>query len=510
MTIKLIFILAFVGILIWVGYAGMRKTKNINDFFLGGRNIGLWLSAFSYGTTYFSAVIFIGFAGQLGWNFGSRVLWIAFGNSILGALVAWLILAKATRRITTSLNAMTMPEFLEARYSSTYLKYFAAFIIFLFLTPYSASVYKGLGYLFEKNVGMSFNTALFFMAAITAVYLVMGGYHAVNIADLIQGLIMLAGAILMVFYITNGAGGFEAAQATIAEKYPQHVPNRPPGIALFWLVLLTSLGPWGMPQMVQKFYAIKDEKIIPKAAIITTIFAIVISFSAYYCGSLTHCYFDPSQSSFIDLIKEKDKASFMNVIGQATIAVDQMKTIGKSLDFDRFIPTLLMKQTPPWLNIMILLLVLSASMSTLAGLVLVSSSAIAIDFYQGKNPDENRKKTSLFLMRILCVVFVILSVVIAKNSAYIVTLLAISWGLVAGCFLAPYIYGLFFKKGSCAAVWICMIFVIAFNIISMYFYNQKGIAQQKSPQVGVLSMLIPMIIFPIASFIFPPKKTSQK
>lgn len=478
MEIKIIFVLLFVLGMFIIGLMGMRKTKNVGDFFLGGRNIGLWLSAFSYGTTYFSAVIFIGFAGKLGWLFGSKVLWIAFGNSILGSLLAWAILAKPTRKMTFALNVKTMPEFLAARYNSEYLKYFAAFVIFLFLTPYSASVYKGLSYLFEKNLNVSFDTALYFMAGLTALYLIMGGYHAVNFADFIQGTIMIFGALLMVFIITGKAGGFSAATQTITQNYPQNVPKAPPGYILLSLVILTSLGPWGMPQMVQKYYAIKNESIIPKAMIITTVFAIIISFVAYFCGALTHCFFDAART--------------------------------KELGFDKLIPVLLGEHTPNWLNIIILLLVLSASMSTLSGLVLVSSSAIAIDFYQGKNPNEKREKNTLILMRVLCLVFIVISVLIAKfQVAYIVTLMSISWGLVAGCFLAPYLYGLFFKKGSTTACWICMYFVILLNIVLMYYYTKvggKAKAEGMAPFVGSLSMILPLIIFPIASIIFPPKK----
>ena len=134
-----IFMLGMVLIGIW----GMKKTKTLNDFFLGGRTIGPWISAFAYGTTYFSAVLFIGFAGQFGWALGMNALWIAAGNTIIGGLLAWLVLGRRTRRMTQNINAMTMPEFLCERYQAKAIKAISAVIIFVFLLPYSAAAFKG-------------------------------------------------------------------------------------------------------------------------------------------------------------------------------------------------------------------------------------------------------------------------------------------------------------------------------------------------------------------------------
>ncbi|HGJ63944.1 TPA: sodium transporter, partial [bacterium] len=151
-----IFLLGMIIIGIW----GMRKTFNLGDFFLGGRTIGPWMSAFAYGTSYFSAVLFIGFAGKLGWGFGLNVLWIALGNAVFGALLAWLVLGRRTRRMTQNLDVMTMPEFLQERFGAKYLKIITTVIIFIFLLPYSASVFKGLGHLFEANFNIPYDYAL--------------------------------------------------------------------------------------------------------------------------------------------------------------------------------------------------------------------------------------------------------------------------------------------------------------------------------------------------------------
>jgi len=471
-----IFLLGMVAIGIW----GMKKTATLNDFFLGGRSVGPWVTAFAYGTTYFSAVIFIGFAGKIGWGFGLKGLAIAIGNAFIGTTLAWLILARRARRMTQNLDAMTMPEFLQERFGSKYIKMFAALIIFVFLIPYSASVFKGLGYLFEKNFNIQFDTALLIMVAITGLYLVLGGYFAVTLTDFVQGIIMLFGATIMVIILSNKAADIAGTNAftAAADRYNQWLSTvpaekQPSMFALGALVFMTSFGVWGMPQMVQKFYAIKNEAVINKAALITTIFAVIISFVAYYTGALAHVFYDKPP---------------MGANGP---------------DFDRIIPELLTSYLPSGLMAVILLLILSASMSTLSSLVLVSASAVAIDLYKGHvNPDIS-KKNSLLMMRFLSAVFIAISYFVAKGKiAFIVELMSLSWGAVAGAFMAPFFYGLYWKRATHASVVIAMIAAIAINVV---LYYQMGAA--KSPIAASIAMIVPFIIIPVVSaFTKPPKK----
>jgi solute:Na+ symporter, SSS family len=463
-----IFLLGMVIIGVW----GMRKTSNLNDFFLGGRSVGPWVSAFAYGTTYFSAVLFIGFAGKLGWGFGLNDLWIAFGNAIFGALLAWLVLGRRTRRMTQNLDVMTMPEFLQERYGAKYLKLLTTIIIFVFLLPYSASVFKGLGHLFEANFNIPYDYALLIMIGITGIYLILGGYFAITLTDFIQGLIMIVGAIMMVSILTGQAGGLGTAISTAMTNYAQHVPSerRPSLLLLVSLVFMTSFGTWGMPQMVQKFYAIKNESFIKKAAIVTCIFSIIISFCAYYTGALSHVFFDKP---------------ILNEAGTP--------------DFDRMIPTLLTNQLPDALMALILLLVLSASMSTLSSLVLVSSSSIAIDMYKGHINPNVSEKGSLIFMRILSGIFVIVSYFIARYKiAVIVTLMSLSWGAIAGSFMAVYFYGLFWKKATRMGAWTGVISGLLVVIISFIVLGFSGY-DKNSPIIASIAMLVPFVVVPVVS-----------
>lgn len=471
----IILLTLFLASMILIGIWGMRKTTSLNDFFLGGRKIGPWISAFAYGTTYFSAVIFIGFAGKVGWGFGLKGLWIALGNAFIGSLLAWLVLGRRTRMMTHNLDAMTMPEFFCERYGGKVIKMVTAMIVFLFLLPYSASVFKGLGHLFEATFHMPYEVALLMMIAITGIYLVLGGYFAITLTDFVQGIIMVFGAIIMIIVLVGKAGGLATAVSSIAHNYPVHIPaaKQPGLLSLAALVFMTSFGVWGLPQMVQKFYAIKDEGVIKKAAIATCIFALIISVAAYFTGSMLHVFYD--------------KPTIIN---------------GKPA-FDRLIPDLLTTHLPEPLMAIILLLVLSASMSTLSSLVLVSASAIAIDMYKGHINPKISKESSLFMMRFLSTVFVIISYFIAKYEfAIIVTLMSLSWGVVAGAFMAPYMYGLYWKRTTLLGAKAGMVTGMTLAI-TLFFI----LGPDKSPIASSLAMIVPFVVVPVVSLITrPPSK----
>ncbi|SHE98122.1 solute:Na+ symporter, SSS family [Desulforamulus putei DSM 12395] len=474
---KGIFLTLFIGFLLFSGLYCMRRAKTLNDFFLGGRTVGPWLSAFAYGTTYFSAVIFIGYAGKVGWGFGLSALWIVVGNTLLGSLLAWWVLAKRTRQMTVRLNTMTMPQFLGARYQSPSLKIFAALIIFVFMIPYSASVYMGLSYLFERVFEIPYTYAAVAMAVLTAMYLVTGGYRAVALTDVVQGTVMIFGVFTLIYYVLGApqVGGFMPAISKLAAVDPRLVaPVGPPGfIPIASLVILTSLGTWGLPQMVQKFYAIKDEAAIKPAAVVATLFALVITTGAYFTGSLTRLFFEKVP---VDAVTGKPNPDLM-------------------------IPQIMMNNLPEWAVTLILLLVLSASMSTLASLVLVSSSSVTIDLIQGICPTLSEKQ-NVRLMRVFCALFIALSVGLAlAKPTIILSLMAISWGTVAGAFLAPYLLGLYWRGATTKGAWIGALTGLTISVIfSFYFKLDAG----KIPLVGSLAMLVPLAVMPLVSLVTEP------
>lgn len=485
--IKIFILVLFFIVMVGVGIYSKRKVVSVNDFVLGGRNVGPWLTAFAYGTSYFSAVLFIGYAGRFGWNFGVSAVWIGLGNAILGSLLAWLVLGKKTRRMTHFFDSNTMPDFFEKRYSSRSLKIVAALIIFVFLVPYSASVYTGLGYLFEKSLGIPFIWCMIGMAALTATYVVLGGYLATAINDFIQGIIMLAGVVLMVVYIVQNpiVGGLaegidklskfvdkDGVNLGLATPFGNSVVN------LIGLIILTSFGVWGLPQMIHKFYSIKSEKMIFKGAIISTIFALMIGGIAYFVGSFGRIYLN-------------------NVI----------PTLGGKDNYDMIMPQILDIALPNALMGIVIILVLSASMSTLAALVMVSSSTLTLDLIKDIFVPKMDKKIQVLTIRILCVIFVIASVIVANMKGAIVNMMSISWGTIAGAFLAPFLYGLYWKGVTKAGVWAGFATGLIVTLLSAFSAYPDSIVKyvnlNSPPNAGAAAMLLGLIVVPLVSLITP-------
>ncbi len=477
MAIKIIMLVVFFGVMLGVGFFCRKHATDVSGFVLGGRSVGPWLTAFAYGTSYFSAVIFVGYAGQFGWKFGVASTWIGLGNAFIGSLLAWVILGRRTRLQTQHLKTATMPEYFGKRYDSNALKIVASVIVFIFLIPYTASLYNGLSRLFEMAFpGVSYNICVIAMAILTGIYVIAGGYMAAAINDFIQGLIMIGGIIAVIAAVLGGHGGFTAALTKLAEV-EHEIPGAyasffgPDPFGLLCVVILTSLGTWGLPQMVQKFYAIKSEKNIAKGTIISTAFAIIVAGGCYFLGG------------------------FGQISGVAT---EGGMPVG---GYDAIIPAML-NNLPDILIGVVIVLVLSASMSTLSSLVLASSSTLTLDMIKGhivKNMDE---KKQVFVLRVFIVIFIAISAFIAINKdklGYIADMMGISWGALAGAFLAPFLYGLYSKKVSKASVWVCFIFGSGIMILNMLMRSSFPAMIQSPINCGAVAMIGGLIIVPVVS-----------
>lgn len=449
--IKWIILVGYLLIMVGIGFYCSKKTKNVSDFVLGGRSIGPWFSAFAFGTSYFSAVVFIGYAGQFGWKYGISATWIGLGNALIGSLLAWMVLGRRTRTMTKHLDCKTMPEFFEKRYDSKTLKIAASLIVFIFLIPYTASVYNGLSRLFESSLGIPYIYCIIIMAVFTAIYVIAGGFHATALNDFIQGMIMLAGIIAVVISVVNAKGGFSEAMqnlGTIADDSGNtgtlNSVFGPYPADLLGVVILTSLGTWGLPQMIQKFYSISDDKAIKRGTVISTIFALIVSGGCYFLGGFGRLF-------------------------ATTDAADTSKTlinvVNGKLEYDAIVPAILESALPEILIALVVVLVLSASMSTLSSLVLTSSSTLTLDLIKPAMKKGMDEKKQVLIMRIFIAVFLLISVIMAANkNAYITTLMSISWGALSGSFLAPFMLGLFSKKITPAAVWACFGFAVIFTL----------------------------------------------
>ncbi len=480
---KVALLVLYFAVLIAIGLYCRKHATDVDGFVLGGRSVGPWLTAFAYGTSYFSAVVFVGYAGQFGWRYGIAATWAGIGNALIGSLMAWFILGRRTRIMTRHLDTATMPQFFEKRFGSPSLKIGAAIIIFIFMIPYTASLYNGLSRLFGMAFSIDYSVCILLMAVLTAVYVIAGGYMATAINDFIQGIVMLVGISAVILAVLESKGGFIAALDGLARVTDENYST--PGIFasffgtdplnLLFVVILTSLGTWGLPQMVQKFYAIKNEQAIQKGTVISTLFAFVVAGGCYFLGGFGRLFSD-----------------------QIDIAAN---------GYDSIIPTMLSGLSDGMIALVVIL-VLSASMSTLSSLVIVSASTLTLDLIKDnfiKNMSEPRQ---VLMIRGLIVVFIAISAVLAlvqyKSSVnFIAQLMGVSWGAMAGAFLAPFMYSLYSKKVTTAACWTCFLFGSILMTANMLIRPDFPAIMQSPINSGAIAMLAGLIIVPLVSAITP-------
>ena len=492
MVLKVLMLLVFFGVMIGIGLYCRRNATDVNGFVLGGRSVGPWLTAFAYGTSYFSAVIFVGYAGQFGWKYGIASTWVGIGNALIGSLMAWGILGRRTRIMTQHLTSATMPEFFGMRFGSKSLKIAASAIIFIFLIPYTASLYNGLSRLFGMAFNIDYSICVIVMAVLTGVYVIAGGYMATAINDFIQGIIMIFGIIAVIGAVLKFQGGFLAALdglASISDPLVSDAPGvfnsffGPDPLNLLGVVILTSLGTWGLPQMVQKFYAIKNEAQVNKGMIISTVFAFIVAGGCYFLGGFGRLF--------------TEKLNPANGV--------------PSGGYDAVIPTML-SGLPDILIAVVVILVLSASMSTLSSLVLTSSSTLTLDLLKDNVIKDMDDKKQVSIMRALIVVFIAISVVLAiiqyKSSVtFIAQLMGVSWGALAGAFLAPFLYGLYWKRATKAACWVSFVFSSVVMVANIFVRASFPKLLQSPINAGAFCMLAGLVIVPLVSALTaPPEK----
>lgn len=485
MVFKVLFLLIFFASMVCVGIYSRKHARSVSGFVLGGRSVGPWLTAFAYGTSYFSAVVFVGYAGQFGWKYGLASTWIGIGNAFLGSLLAWVVLGRRTRVMSQGLKASTMPQFFGQRFHSPKLRIVSAMIVFVFLVPYTSSIYNGLSRLFGMAFDVPYEVCVIGMALFTGIYVVMGGYMATVINDFIQGIIMLIGIVAVIAAVLNGQGGFMEAVKSLAllESDVAATAGQPGAFASFFgtdplnllgVIILTSLGTWGLPQMVQKFYAIKNEKAINTGTVISTFFAIIVAGGCYFLGGFGRLFDNPSLYN------------------------------GSGIVYDSIIP-FMMSTLPDILIGIVVVLVLSASMSTLSSLVLTSSSTLALDFLYGNIIKKVSEKRQIITMQILIVFFIVISVLLALNPpVFIAQLMGISWGALAGSFLAPFLYSLYWKGITRSAVWVSFLSGVGITVSNMFLnYIESPI------NAGAIAMIAGLVLVPLVSLITPKMDAKQ-
>lgn len=419
-------IAAYIIFMLVIGLLNSRNSKDISDFTVGGRNAGAWASALSYGTAYFSAVMFVGYAGATGWKYGIWGVWVGIGNALFGALLAWLVLARRTRETTRRLEIKSMPQFFNKRFNSIGMKRFSVAIIFIFLLPYSASVYKGLTSVCSVLLGMDEQICMIIIAFAAAAVVMLGGYVATLKADFVQGIVMFAGVIALIFAVIRSGqvGGLAVGLEAIAKETDKLNLGVKEHVGLWATVLMTSFGTWGLPQMVHKYYGIRDDHEVKRGTIISTVFALVIAGGGYFIGSFSHLFFTqrPNNSNDYLIPNMLDSAGLPNIL------------LG-----------------------LVLVLLISASVSTLASITISASSTLTMDFISDRLFPKMSSATAARVTKAVCGIFVVLSYVIANSQTPILDMMSYSWGILSGSFLAPYVLSLYWKGLNRAGGWAGML-----------------------------------------------------
>ena len=454
-----VFMLA-VGIL----YSRKGGDGGMASFTVGGRNAGAWISALSYGTAYFSAVMFIGYSGGSGWNFGLWSVLVGLGNAVFGSLLAWLVLANRTRSLTRQHHIKSMPQLFEKRFKSPAMRLFSCVVIFIFLIPYSASVYKGLSSVCSVILGIDEQVCMVIIAIASALLLVLGGYMATLKADFVQGLVMMVGvaALIVLIVLSPQVGGLTNGLSNMVSYMESHEMAPLPAssaISLIATILMTSFGTWGLPQMIHKYYGIRDKKEVKRGVVISTVFALLVAGGGYFIGSLSHLFFG-----------------------------ETMPEGGK----DFIVPLMLDSAGLPNILIgVILVLLISASVSTLSSITLTACSTVSMDLVKAGFAKKMKDQNVAALTRILCLVFVVLSYVIANYPTPILEMMSYSWGIISGAFLAPYLLSLYWKGINRAGAWAGMLggFLTAFLPAAL-----SGFTTPNGPLYACLAMALSFLL----------------
>jgi SSS family solute:Na+ symporter len=334
---EIIVVLAYLLIIVYLGWLGYQKTKSATDYLIAGRDIHPFVMALSYGATFISTSAIVGFGGVAG-MFGMSLLWLTFLNIFAGIFIAFVFLGGPTRRLGHRLDAHTFPEMLGRRYQSKFIQIFSGLVIFLFIPLYAAAVLIGGCEFISVQFGIDYEVALLVFSVLIAAYVVMGGLKGVMYSDALQGSIMFIGMLILLVVTYRNLGGVTAAHNGLQEI--AEMPSLFGGIGfrgwtrmpkfgwggaeynLWWIVVSTiilgvGIGVLAQPQLAVRFMTVKSKKELNRAVLVGGIFILIMTGVAFVVGSLSNLYFykyekiegkivDTSMNEWVIAKKERD------------------------------------------------------------------------------------------------------------------------------------------------------------------------------------------------------------
>lgn len=471
--IQIIIIIVYLGVVGFLGVLGWRRTKNAQDYMLGGRKIHPAVMALSYGATFISTSAIVGFGGTAG-GFGMSLLWLTFLNIFLGVFIAFIFFGKRTRRIGRNLDAHTFPEFLGKRYNSKFIQKFAGIVIFIFMPVYTAAVMIGVSKILEAGLGLDYNLALIIFAVIVAAYVIFGGIKGVMYSDAFQGTLMLVGMTILLIMVYTQLGGITPAHQALTDlaKEPgimdqvaaAKIPpgfmgwtSMPQAFSVNWMVVVTSIvagvgiGVLAQPQLAVRFMTVRSDRELNRAIPIGGLFILMMTGVAFLVGALSNVLFWQKSGEI------------------AAVAAGGM---------DNVIPTFLNTFTQPWFVTAFLVMMMAAGMSTISSQFHTMGTAVGRDIF---TPSEKSPKKGLVASRIgvliAIVVTVILSYVLPQIwDGAIAIATGLFFGLCGAAFLPMYFGALYSKKLTKTAAVSGMVSGFAASLIWMILFHKKEAA----------------------------------
>lgn len=412
-----IYILLMVGI----GFAAWRHTRSLDDYILGGRSLGSFVTAMSAGASDMSGWLLLGLPGAL-YLSGISEGWIAIGL-VAGAWCNWKYVAGPLRVYTERThNALTLPDYFSHRFEdrSRILRVFSALIILVFFAVYSASGIVAGARLFESVFAVPYATALWYGAAATILYTMVGGFLAVSWTDTVQATLMIFALILTPIVVILSSGGYDASMAVIEQVNPANVDFLK-GASFVGIVSLLAwgLGYFGQPHILARFMAADSVKSIPAARRIGMAWMVACLFGAMAVGFFGIAYFG----------QHPEHVATMN---------------GNP---ERVFIALSMLLFNPWVAGVLLSAILAAIMSTLSCQLLVCSSALTEDFYKGFFRKDASQQELVWVGRLTVLLVSLLAIALAWNpDSRVLGLVSYAWAGFGAAFGPVVLFSLGWKR----------------------------------------------------------------
>ena len=441
------FIIYLVGMLA-IGVVAYRMTSNLSDYVLGGRRLGPGVAALSAGASDMSSWLLLGLPGAIYASGGMPQIWIGVGLTI-GAYLNWQFIAKRLRVYTEKANdSITIPDFFENRFrdGSKALRVISALVILLFFTFYTSSGMVGGAKLFEASFGLSYNQALWIGAIVIISYTFLGGFLAVSWTDFIQGILMFLALIVVPIVAISKTGGWGNTVNTVGEIDPAYLDVFAGMTTLGIISLLAwGLGYFGQPHIITRFMALRSVKDVPKARMIGMVWMVFALFGAIFTGFAGIAYFAE------------------NPIADG----EQVFILFTQVLFD------------PWVSGILLAAILAAIMSTIDSQLLVSSSALAEDFYKGILKKDASQKELVWVGRIAVAGIALIAILLAGNpDSSVLALVSYAWAGFGAAFGPVIILSLFWKRmnrwGALAGMIVGAVTVVVWSKLSAPVTDAAG------------------------------------